>query len=90
MLNKFLPWLLLLVTLGAAAQPASAPSAAKPAPKVSEHVKSDITRHRAMAQAHEAVARCLESGQTEDACTKALQASCKGLAIGKYCGMRHE
>ena len=43
-----------------------------------------------MAQAHEAVARCLESGQTEDACTKALQASCKGLAIGKYCGMRHE
>ena len=89
--NKFLlPSLLLLVTVGAAAQPASAPSAAKAAAKVSDHVKSDITRHRAMAQAHDAAARCLESGQTEDACTKALQASCKGLAIGKYCGMRHE
>ena len=64
-----------------------APSASKP---ISEHVKSDINRHRAMAQAHEAAARCLESGQGEEACMRALQASCKGLAIGKYCGMRHE
>jgi hypothetical protein len=43
-----------------------------------------------MAQAHEAAARCLESGKAEEVCLKELQASCKGLAIGKYCGMRHE
>lgn len=68
---------------------ASAP-ASKPAAAPSEHVKKDITRHRAMAQAHEAAARCLEAGKSEDSCVKELQASCKGLAIGKYCGMRHE
>jgi hypothetical protein len=70
----------------------SAVPAAKPpaAAAISEHVRSDITRHRAMAQAHEAAARCLESGKPEEVCLKELQASCKGLAIGKYCGMRHE
>jgi hypothetical protein len=60
------------------------------APKISEHVKEDITRHRAMAAAHEAAAKCLESGKTEEQCLKDLQAACKGLAIGKYCGMKHE
>jgi hypothetical protein len=55
-----------------------------------EDTRKDIQRHRAMAQAHEAAARCLESGKGEDACLKALQAACKGLAIGRYCGMRHE
>ena len=67
-----------------------------PAPKPAaaaapgEHVKKDIARHRAMAQAHEAAARCLEAGKAEDVCIKELQTLCKGLAIGKYCGMRHE
>lgn len=51
--------------------------------------KEDIQRHRAMAAAHEAAAKCLESGKKEDVCTKELQASCKGLAVGKYCGMKH-
>ncbi|HYF19758.1 MAG TPA: hypothetical protein VEA40_17960 [Ramlibacter sp.] len=55
-----------------------------------EEIKKDIQRHRAMAVAHEAAARCLESGKKPDACMKDLQASCKGLAIGKYCGMKHE
>lgn len=55
-----------------------------------KEVKQDITRHRAMAAAHEAAAKCLESGKAQDACYKELQAACKGLAIGKYCGMRHE
>ena len=49
----------------------------------------DVQRHKAMAQAHEAAAKCLESGKKEDVCMKDLQASCKGLAIGKYCGMKH-
>ncbi|MDP3356191.1 MAG: hypothetical protein Q8M51_10085 [Polaromonas sp.] len=51
--------------------------------------KEDIQRHRAMAAAHEAAAKCLESGKKEDVCMKDLQASCKGLAVGKYCGMKH-
>lgn len=51
--------------------------------------KADIERHRAMAVAHEAAAKCLESGKGYDACMKELQAACKNLAIGKYCGMKH-
>lgn len=62
---------------------------AQQAPGLSDHVKKDIERHRAMAAAHEAAARCLESGKSEDACLKELQAACKGLGIGKHCGMRH-
>jgi hypothetical protein len=72
-----------------APKPAAAPAAAAAAAP-SDHVKKDIARHRAMAQAHEAAARCLEAGKSEDACIKELQSACKGLAIGKYCGMRHE
>jgi hypothetical protein len=51
--------------------------------------KEDITRHRAMAKAHTDAAICLESGKKEEECDKALQAACKGLAIGKSCGMKH-
>ncbi len=54
-----------------------------------KETKADIERHRAMATAHEAAAKCLESGKGHDTCQKELQAACKGLAIGKYCGMRH-
>jgi hypothetical protein len=73
--------------LAATAAAQNAP-VAKAAP--SEHVRNDIARHRAMAAAHEAAAKCLESGKSEEVCQKDLQAACKGLAIGKYCGMRHE
>ncbi len=59
-------------------------------PKLDEHAKKDIERHRAMAVAHEEAARCLESGKPEAECLKTLQQRCKGLAIGKYCGMKHE
>lgn len=52
--------------------------------------KEDIARHRAMAAAHEAAARCLESGKKDEVCEKELQIACKGLAIGKFCGMKHE
>ncbi len=54
-----------------------------------KETKEDVARHRAMATAHEAAAKCLESGKPEDVCTKALQVACKGLAIGKFCGMKH-
>ncbi|MFN7445188.1 MAG: hypothetical protein ACK5RC_08490 [Curvibacter sp.] len=53
-------------------------------------IAKDVQRHRAMAAAHEAAARCLESGKKFEVCQKELQAACKGLALGKYCGMRHE
>lgn len=52
--------------------------------------KEDIQRHRAMAAAHEGAAKCLESGKKEDVCMKELLAACKGLALGKFCGMKHE
>ena len=52
--------------------------------------RDDIARHRAIAAAHEAAAKCLESGKKEELCYKELQAACKGLAIGKFCGMKHE
>ncbi len=54
-----------------------------------KEIKEDVQRHRAMAVAHEEAAKCLEGGQKPDACVKQLQAACKGLGIGKYCGMRH-
>jgi hypothetical protein len=52
-------------------------------------VQQDIARHRAMAEAHEAAAKCLESGKKTEQCTQELQKACKGLALGKYCGMKH-
>jgi hypothetical protein len=78
---------LLAALLLAGPSMAQAPQRTDP---LSEHVRKDIQRHRAMAAAHDAAARCLESGRKEEACQKDLQAACKGLAIGKHCGMRHE
>lgn len=52
--------------------------------------KEDVARHRAIAAAHENAAKCREAGKGEEICLKELQAACKGLAIGKYCGMKHE
>ena len=54
-----------------------------------KEVQEDIARHRAMAEAHEAAAKCLESGKKPDQCTKELQTACRGLALGKYCRMKH-
>jgi Ni/Co efflux regulator RcnB len=82
-------WATLSAGVMAQSTPAAKP-AAKAAAAPDEHAKKDITRHRAMAAAHEAAARCLEAGKDEETCQKELQAACKGLAIGKYCGMRHE
>ncbi len=77
--------------LFAASAGAQSPDKAKPAaaPALSEHVKKDISRHRAMSKAHDEAARCLEAGTGEDECQKRLLAACRGLAIGKYCGLKH-
>ncbi len=77
-----------------AADPASktpakpARSAVDPA-KEAEHMKEDIKRHRIIAAAHEAAAKCQESGKGEDYCMAELAKACKGIAYGKYCGMKH-
>jgi hypothetical protein len=55
-----------------------------------KETKEDIAKHRAMAAAHEAAAKCREAGKGEEVCNKELAAACKGLAIGKYCGMKHQ
>jgi hypothetical protein len=55
-----------------------------------KETKEDIARHRAMAAAHEAAAKCREAGKGEEVCGKALAQACKGIAIGKYCGMKHQ
>lgn len=82
----------LSLVFGCAGIAHSSTPAATPAAKEAEqkHKNSDIARHRAIASAHEAAAKCLESGKTEQVCHEALRTSCKGLAIGKYCGMKHE
>ena len=51
--------------------------------------KQDAKRHRALAAVHEAAAKCLEAGKSEKECLEQLRKDCKGLGIGKYCGMKH-
>jgi hypothetical protein len=52
-------------------------------------VKEDIADHRAMADAHSNAAKCLEAGRPPKDCHAQLAKDCKGLGIGKYCGMKH-
>ena len=70
--------------------PAAAQDAKKKErPHGAEEVKKDIADHRAMAEAHLNAAKCFESGKSEKECHAQLAKDCKGLAIGKYCGMKH-
>ena len=78
-------WLLALVTIAIAATISIAAES-----HGDKETKEDIASHRAIAAAHEGAAKCLESGKPEDVCNKDLLAACKGLAIGKFCGMKHE
>lgn len=64
-------------------------SAVDPA-KEAEHTKEDVKRHRIIAAAHEAAAKCQESGKGEDFCMAELAKACTGIAYGKYCGMKHD
>ena len=82
-------------TLSSAADPVPA-KATKPAKspvdpaKEAEHTKEDVKRHRTIAAAHEAAAKCQESGKAESLCMAELAKACKGIAYGKFCGMKHE
>ena len=52
--------------------------------------KEDAKRHRILAAAHEAAAKCLEAGKDEKVCLEQLRKDCKGAGIGKYCGLKHQ
>jgi hypothetical protein len=54
-----------------------------------EHARKAAIDHRLMAEAHTNAAQCLEAGRPEKECHAQLAKDCKGLGIGKYCGMRH-
>ena len=55
-----------------------------------KRAKEDIVVHRTVAAAHEKAAKCLEGGKSEKECHAHLAIDCQGIAIGKYCGMRHK
>lgn len=90
--KKSLLVLALCTWIAASATAQTAPTGAVAATSMGPDAdaKKDMARHRAIAAAHEAAAKCLEIGKKEEVCHKELQAACKGLAIGKYCGMKHE
>ena len=67
-----------------------APAVAAPAQAALDaHTKEDIARHEGMAKAHAQAAQCLAAGTDHEVCQKQLQTACKGLALGKHCGLRH-
>ena len=90
-----LAWVILFA-IPAVAEAADSPATvpAKPArskvdpAKEAEHTKEDIRRHRTIAAAHEAAAKCQESGKAEEVCNAELAKACQGIAYGKYCGMK--
>jgi len=55
-----------------------------------KEVQKDIADHLAMADAHTTAAKCLQSGKSEKECHAQLAKDCKGLGIGKLCGMQHK
>ena len=86
--------LAMALPVSAADSPVSKPpakparSAVDPA-REAQHTREDVRRHRIMAAAHEAAAKCQESGKDEDVCMAELAKACAGIAYGKYCGMKH-
>jgi len=78
-------WAVALIGIASAAIFSAAAAA-----ELDKAAKEDIARHRVMAQAHENAAKCLEAGKSDAECEKQLQLECKGVAIGKFCGMKHQ
>jgi hypothetical protein len=90
--------MILLISIPPLAIAADAPSGktlAKPAASKVDpaleaaHIREDVRRHRIIAAAHEAAAKCQESGKNEDICDAELAKACANIAYGKYCGMKH-
>jgi len=78
-----------ILTAAALMAPAGAAAQAPAKPHGAAEAKKDIADHRAMAEAHLNAAKCFEAGKSEKECHAQLAKDCKGLAIGKYCGMKH-
>lgn len=81
--------MLLAAVMSAALWIWPAAGAEKTKPHGAAEAAKDIANHRAMAEAHLTAAKCFESGKSEKECHAQLAKDCKGLAIGKYCGMQH-
>lgn len=78
------------VTAALAQAPSADKGTGKGAGKAADaHRMEDIAKHRQMARAHEQAAQCLERGEKESTCQEQLRAACQGIAVGRYCGMRH-
>jgi hypothetical protein len=75
-------WTFAALALGAQAFAAAAPA-------LNQETLDDIAKHEAIAAAHSTAAKCLRAGKPDAECEGALQAACKGIAIGKFCGMKH-
>lgn len=84
------PLMIVVVAVALAAAPAAFAADKKSKENEPAHVKESVADHRAMAEAHLNAARCLESGKPEKDCHAQLAKDCKGLGIGKYCGMKHK
>jgi hypothetical protein len=56
---------------------------------LSQETLDDIAKHEAIAAAHSAAAKCLRDGKPDAVCEGALLGACKGIAIGRFCGMKH-
>jgi hypothetical protein len=63
--------------------------AAADAPALNQETLDDIAKHERIAAAHTEAAKCLRAGKPDAVCEGALLQACKGIAIGKFCGMKH-
>jgi hypothetical protein len=75
--------------LGLAALALGAQVAAAMPPPVNQETLDDIAKHEKIATAHTQAANCLRAGKPDAVCEGALLQACKGVAIGKFCGMKH-
>jgi len=53
-----------------------------------KELDEDIMDHRTMADAHRKAADCLQAGKPEKECRAQLAKDCKGVGIGRSCGMK--
>ena len=58
-------------------------------PVLNQETLDDIAKHEKIAAAHTEAAKCLRAGKPDEVCEGALLQACKGVAIGKFCGMKH-
>ena len=81
-------WLAAAALCSAEGSFAATPSAAT-TPALSQETLEDIAKHEAIANAHKTAAECLRAGKPDAVCEGALLGACKGIAFGKFCGMKH-